>query len=140
MSHILTKYSISPFNISILNESEFHTSQAFSTLTALDYIPHEIVTKIIIRKPTGNISVVSFDSGVSLGRKTCPFDTFIQIIDGNAEIIIDKQCNLLETGQFIIIPAHAYNTIKSNVRFKMLCTVIKSGYEDIIPSSVMSRV
>lgn len=72
---------------------------------------------------------MSFDDGEGLSEKTSPFDTFAQIIDGNAEIVIDGKSNLLATGQSIIIPAHTSNTIKANERFKMISTVIKSGYE-----------
>ena len=63
--------------------------------------------------------------------KTLPFETFIQIIEGNAEIIIDDKSNLLKVGQSIIIPANARNTIKANEKFKMLSTIIKSGYEEV---------
>ena len=71
------------------------------------------------------------DSGEALAEKTLPFDTFIQVIDGKAEIVIEDQSNLLSTGESIIIPAHSRHTIKANVRFKIISTVIKSGYEDI---------
>lgn len=64
--------------------------------------------------------------------KISPFDTFIQIIEGKAEIIIDDKTTILKTGEAIIIPAHSKNTIIANERFKMLSTVIKSGYEDLI--------
>jgi quercetin dioxygenase-like cupin family protein len=67
---------------------------------------------------------------VIIGRKS-PFDTFIQVIDGHAEIIIDDNSNLLQTGEAIIIPAHLNNTTKANVRFKMITTIIKSGYEEV---------
>ena len=53
----------------------------------------------------------------------------VEIIEGNANIVINKVSNLLENGQGIIIPAHAPNQIMSNGRFKMISTVIKSGYE-----------
>jgi len=76
------------------------------------------------------VSAVPFDSGEVLSVKVSPFDTFIQVIDGKAEIVIDGVSNLLNTGQSIIIPEHSNNTIKANVRFKMLSTIIKSGYED----------
>jgi quercetin dioxygenase-like cupin family protein len=72
---------------------------------------------------------MSFDTGEGLTEKTSPFDTFAQIIDGRAEIVIDGKSNLLDTGQSIIIPAHAPNTIIANERFKMILTIIKSGYE-----------
>jgi quercetin dioxygenase-like cupin family protein len=76
-----------------------------------------LLYKTIIKKSTGNISVMSFDDGEGLTEKTSPFDTFAQIIDGNAEIVIDGKSNLLATGQSIIIPAHTPNIIKANERF-----------------------
>ena len=72
---------------------------------------------------------MSFDTGEGLSEKTSPFDTFVQIIEGKANIIINKVSSLLLTGQGIIIPAHASNQIMPNGRFKMISTVIKSGYE-----------
>ncbi len=65
-----------------------------------------------------------------LTGKVSPFDTFIQVIDGKAEILIDDKSNQLNTGDSIIMPAHTKNTIKANVRFIMISTIIKSGYED----------
>jgi quercetin dioxygenase-like cupin family protein len=87
------------------------------------------VTTIIIKKLTGSISVMSFDSGEGLAEKTTPFDTFTQILEGMAEIVIDKVSHFLVVGQGIIIPAHTSNYIKPNGRFRMISTVIKSGYE-----------
>lgn len=97
----------------------------------IEYVPNSVVIKTIIKKTTGNVSVASFDSGETLTDGLSPFDNFIQIIDGRAEITIDGIKNQLETGQSIIIPAHSYNTIKANIRFKMLSTVIKSGYDEV---------
>ena len=97
----------------------------------LEYLPDSIVIKSIIKKNTGEVRAISFDSGEVLIGKTSPFDSFIQVIDGHAEIIIDDQFHLLETGQSIIVPAHCGNSIKAHVKFKMLSTVIKSGYEEI---------
>jgi len=70
---------------------------------------------------------MSFDAGEELTEKTTPYDTFAQIIEGKAEIVIKGQSNFLVTGQSIVIPAHAPNFIKANGRFKMILTVIKSG-------------
>jgi len=110
--------------------SEFNMAKVFSIFEIIEYVPNSVVMKTIIKKKTGNVSVVSFDSGEALTEKISPFDTFIQVIDGIAEIVIDDISNVLVTGQSIIIPAHARNTIKANVRFKMISTIIKSGYED----------
>jgi quercetin dioxygenase-like cupin family protein len=108
---------------------ELVKAKSYIIVEIIEYIPNSVVSKTIIKKSTGNISVMSFDSGEGLTEKTSPFDTFAQIIDGQAEIVIDKKSTILESGQGIIIPAHAPNFIKPNGRFKMILTIIKSGYE-----------
>jgi quercetin dioxygenase-like cupin family protein len=115
-----------------LETPEFEKSKAFIVVEILEYISHSVVIKTIIRKTSGNASAVSVDSGEALTEKISPFDTFIQVIDGKAEIVINGQSNLLETGQSIIIPAHTANTIKANVRFKMISTIIKSEPDQVI--------
>jgi len=102
----------------------------------IEYIPNSVVIKTILKKFTGNISAVSFDSGEAFSEKISPFDTFIQIIDGEAMIVIDRITNKLVVGESIIIPAHATNSIEAKVRFKMISTLIKSGYEDVNIDSV----
>lgn len=112
-----------------LDNLEVEKSKALIIVEIIEYIPNSVVSKTIIKKSTGNISLMSFDSGEGLTEKTSPFDTFAQIIDGKAEIVIDGKSHLLATGQGIIIPAHLSNLIKANGRFKMISTIIKSGYE-----------
>jgi len=111
------------------DSSELEKSKAHIVVEIIEYMTNSVVIKTIIKKSTGNISVMSFDSGEGLTEKTSPFDTFVQILEGKAEIVIDKESNLLESGQGIIIPAHSPNFIKPNGRFKMISTIIKSGYE-----------
>ena len=95
----------------------------------IEYVPDSILSKTIMKKTTGNVTVKSFDSEQELEEKISPFDTFIQLIEGKAEIIIGKRSNMLLCGQGIIIPAHKSHVVKANGRFKMLQTVIKSGYD-----------
>jgi len=109
--------------------SEVEKGKAFIIVEIIEYVPNSVVIKTIIKKTTGNVTAVSFDTGEALTEKIIPFDTFVQIIDGKAEIVIDGKSNLLETGQSIIIPAHTANVVKANERFKMISTIIKSGYE-----------
>jgi quercetin dioxygenase-like cupin family protein len=108
---------------------EIEKAKALIIVEIIEYVPNSVVIKSIIKKTTGNISAVSFDSGEAMLEKTIPFDTFVQIIDGKAEIVIDGVSNLLNTGESIIIPAHSPNIVKANERFKMISTLIKSGYE-----------
>lgn len=108
---------------------EIEKGKAHITVEIIEYIPNAVVIKTILKKSTGNISVMSFDSGEGLTEKTTAFDTFVQIIDGEAEIVINKKSHLLRVGESIVIPAHAPNFVKPNGRFKMILTIIKSGYE-----------
>ncbi len=109
--------------------AELEKASAHIVVEIIEYVPNSVVIKTIIKKSSGNISIMSFDSGEGLTEKTTPFDTFAQIVEGKAEIVIDNTSNYLETGMGIIIPAHSPNYIKPNGRFKMIMTVIKSGYE-----------
>jgi quercetin dioxygenase-like cupin family protein len=95
----------------------------------IEYVSNSVVMKTIIKKSTGNISVMSFDSGEGLTERSSPFDTYAQIIEGKADIVIDKVSHLLDSGQGIVIPAHSPNYINPNGRFKMILSIIKSGYE-----------
>ena len=79
--------------------------------------------------PNSKNHSLTFDKGEGLSEKISPFDTFVQVIEGKADIVIDKMSHILNTGQGIIVPAHSSNLIKSNGRFKMISAVIKSGYE-----------
>ena len=109
--------------------AELEKSKSHIIVEIIEYMPNSVVIKTIIKKSTGNISVMSFDSGEGLTEKTSPFDTFAQIIEGKADIVIDSVSHVLESGQGIIIPAHSPNYIKPNGRFKMILSIIKSGYE-----------
>jgi quercetin dioxygenase-like cupin family protein len=111
------------------DNTELERSNAHIIVEIIEYIADSVVLKTIIRKSTDNINVMSFDKGEGLTEKISPFDTFAQIIEGKAEIVIEKKTYLLEVGQGIIIPAHSSNYIKPNGRFKMISTIIKSGYE-----------
>ena len=112
------------------NNTELEKEKAYITVEIIEYLPNAVVIKTVLKKSTGNISVMSFDSGEGLMERTMPFDTFAQIIDGEANIVIRGESHKLKTGESIVIPAHASNLVKPNGRFKMILTIIKSGYED----------
>lgn len=114
-----------------MENSEMKPSLAHSMVDLVDYVAGSIVIKSILSKKTGNVSISSFEQGEMQTAKISPFDNLIQVIDGVAEVIIDEKSTLLETSQVMVIPAHSMNKVKANVRFKILSTIIKSGYEDI---------
>lgn len=108
---------------------ELKISTPYITAEIIEYIPNSVVMITILKKSTGNVSVMSFDDGEGSTERISPFDTFAQIIEGTAVIVIDGTSYTLETGKSIIIPAHKPNNIQPNGRFKMIMTVIKSGYD-----------
>jgi quercetin dioxygenase-like cupin family protein len=126
---IATTKDISTKEQKNINENEIEKSKAHIIVEILEYMPNAVVIKTIIKKSTGNISVMSFDAGEGLTEKASPFDTFAQIIEGEAEIVIDKMPTKLQSGEGIVIPAHSSNFIKPNGRFKMILTIIKNDSE-----------
>ncbi len=96
----------------------------------IEYVPNAVVSKTIIKKTTGNVTATSMDVGEELSEKISPFDTYVQIIDGQAEVVIDSKHLSIKLGEGIIIPAHAKHSFSANEQFKMITTVIKSGYEE----------
>lgn len=115
-----------------MKTTEIEKSKSHILIEIIEYVPNSVVSKTIIRKTTGNITVMAIDMGEMLAEKISPFDTFIQVIEGAAEVVIGDISNILQTGQALIIPAHASNMIRAKERFKMISTVIKSGYEGIV--------
>jgi quercetin dioxygenase-like cupin family protein len=114
--------------ISELNELE--KSAPHIIVEIIEYIPNSVVIKTIIKKNTGKITVTSMDAGEELSEKTSPFDIYVQIIDGMAQLNINDKNYKLRLGEGIIIPAHTSHCFKAQQQFKMISTVIKSGYED----------
>lgn len=110
--------------------AEVDKAKSHVIVQIIEYMPKAVVSKTILKKITGNITVSSFDAGEELAEKLAPFDTYIQIIDGTAELTINGKKYIMKLGDGIIIPAHARHYFNASEQFKMLSTVIKSGYED----------
>jgi len=109
---------------------ELEKSKAHIVVEIIEYVPNAVLSKTIIKKTTGNVTAVSVALGEELSEKTIAFDTFVQIIDGAAELIINEKKYLLKLGMGIIIPANKRHYFNAREKFKMITTVIKSGYED----------
>jgi len=109
---------------------ELEKSKPHIIVEILEYVPNSILIKTIIKKTTGNITVSAVDAGEELAEKTLAFDSFVQIIDGVAEVIIRGEKFKLALGEGIIIPAHSSHCFVATEQFKMISTIIKSGYED----------
>ena len=114
------------------NNKPLDKGKAHIIIEILEYVPNAVVSKTIIKKTTGNITAISMAIGEELVEKSTPFDTYVQIIDGAAELTMNDKCILLQLGEGIIIPAHTVHSFNANEQFKMIITIIKSSYEDEI--------
>ena len=109
-----------------MGPAEVEKAKALIVVEIIEYVPNSVVIKSIIKKTTGNISAVSFDAGEGFTARTSPFDTFVQIIDGEAEITIAGTVHHLVAGQMIIMPANRPHALKAVKRFKMLLVMIRA--------------
>jgi len=100
--------------------------RALKTIELVDYQEDAVVSRTIIDKTTGTITLFAFDEGQGLSEHTAPFDALVQILDGEAEITISGEKNCLKANQMIIMPANEPHALKAVKRFKMLLTMIKS--------------
>ena len=92
----------------------------------INYQDGSVVSREIIRKPTGTITLFAFDDGQGLSEHTAPFDALVQVLDGKVEITISGKPYHLEEGQMIILPAGETHALKALCKFKMLLVMIRS--------------
>ncbi|MCK9572490.1 MAG: cupin domain-containing protein [Candidatus Omnitrophica bacterium] len=99
--------------------------EAGNLVNLLDYQDGSVVSKEIIKKDSGSLTLFAFDKGQGLSEHSAPFDALVYILDGQAEIYIAGKMHLLKTGQVIIMPANRPHALKAIERFKMLLAMVK---------------
>ncbi len=92
----------------------------------VQYQKGSIVSREIVKKPTGTVTVFAFDVGQGLSEHTAPFDALVQIIDGEGEITINGVSHIVKSGEIIIMPANKPHAVKADMPFKMILTMIRS--------------
>ena len=91
----------------------------------VDYSADSIVSKTILDKPSGTITLFSFDRGQNLSEHTSPYDAVVQILDGQASLTIAGQNQHLPAGGVIVMPANVPHAVNAEERFKMLLTMVR---------------
>jgi quercetin dioxygenase-like cupin family protein len=92
----------------------------------VDYQDQSVVSKTLIEKKTGTVTLFAFDQGQGLSEHTAPFDAMVYVLDGEVEIRISGNPSLLKEGDMIIMPADEPHALKAVKKFKMMLTMIKS--------------
>lgn len=90
------------------------------------YSDGSVVSKTLIDKKIGTLTLFSFDAGQGLSEHTAPYDAFVQIVDGEAEVTINGEPHTVGTGQMIIMPANIPHELKAVKPFKMLLVMIRA--------------
>ncbi len=91
----------------------------------VEYQTESIVSREIIKKPTGRVSVFAFDAEEALSEHTSPFDALVQVLEGEVEIAIAGKPYVLKQGDFILMPANEPHALKALKRFKMVLTMLR---------------
>jgi quercetin dioxygenase-like cupin family protein len=108
-----------------MENEKIEPGMPFEFNKGINYQADGIVSKRIIQKDKGNITLFAFDAGQKLSEHTAPFDALVQVMQGSAEIVIGGKPNQINAGQSIIMPANIPHAVNANERFIMLLTMIR---------------
>ena len=100
-------------------------TQPYKLIDLVSYQDGSVVSRTLVNRKAGTLTLFAFDAGQSLSEHTAPFDAVAQILDGEAEITIAEQPFHLRAGETIIMPANQPHAVNAIQRFKMLLTMIK---------------
>jgi quercetin dioxygenase-like cupin family protein len=92
----------------------------------IDYASDSIVSKTILDKPVGTITLFAFDEGQKLSEHTAPYDAVVQVIDGRGQLMIGGEQVTVSAGQIVIMPGNVPHSVTADERFKMLLTMIRA--------------
>ena len=129
ISVLIIKLSIWLKGIMELKQKPAVDQSLLSTISSakdlVEYQNGAVVSRTIIKKPTGTVTFFAFDEGEALSEHTAPFDAIVNILDGEAEITISDKGYLLTEGEMIILPANKSHALKAIKKFKMMLTMLK---------------
>jgi quercetin dioxygenase-like cupin family protein len=108
-----------------MEKSIFEHSNVFRFPEKVEYSPEGIVSKRVIDRPVGTVTLFAFDKDQRLSTHSAPYDAMIQVVEGRAEIVIDGKPFELESGETIIMPAGIPHAVNATEKFKMVLTMIK---------------
>lgn len=98
---------------------------AMNMAQAVGYADDAVISKTLLDKPTGTLTLFSFDAGQGLSEHTAPYDATVQILEGKAAITIDGKTQEVGAGNLVIMPANVPHALKAEERFKMLLIMIR---------------
>ena len=101
-------------------------NSAFKPTELAQCQPGCVVSRQVIKKSVGSVTVFAFDAGEGLSEHTAPFDALVHVIEGEAEITVSGKVNRVQAGEMLLMPAHHPHALKAVQSFKMVLTMIRS--------------
>ncbi len=108
-----------------MEKSIFEPANVFRFSEKVEYSGEGIVSKRVMDRPAGNVTLFAFDKGQRLSEHSAPFDAMVQVMEGEAEIVVNKVPFRLNAGDTIIMPANIPHAVNATEKFKMVLTMIK---------------
>lgn len=108
------------------NTAETLIGKAVDLNGLVAYADGSVVSRTLIDRKIGTITIFTFDAGQGLSEHTAPFDAFVQVIDGSADVTIDGKIHKVASGEFIIMPANIPHSLKAVEKFKMMLVMIRA--------------
>jgi len=93
----------------------------------VEYADEAIVSKRLVDKPTGTVTLFAFDAGQRISTHQAPYDALLHVVDGQAEVTIDEKVMEVAAGQVVLMPANVPHAVAAGQRFKMLLTMIRES-------------
>jgi quercetin dioxygenase-like cupin family protein len=100
--------------------------QVSRLIDLVSYQAGAVVSRIVLKRDAGNVTLFAFDVGQELSEHTTPYDALVQVTDGEAAITVAGRPYRVGTGEIVLMPAHQPHAFKAVSRFKMLLTMIRS--------------
>jgi quercetin dioxygenase-like cupin family protein len=104
---------------------EIAEAQGFPLLGLVNYQEGSVVSRVILKREKGNITVFAFDEGQVLSEHTSPFDPLVQLIEGESEVTVAGKPIALRSGDIVLLPAGKPHAVKATTRFKMVLTMVR---------------
>lgn len=102
------------------------TGQVSTLADLVDYQPEAVVSRTVVDKRTGTVTLFAFDKGQGLSEHTAPFDALVYVLDGEAEVVISGKALRVKQGEMVIMPANEPHALRAVEKFKMLLVMIRS--------------
>ena len=107
-------------------KNELPAAQGLTLASLVNYQDGAVVSRTLLKRPTGTLTLFAFDEGQGLSEHTSPFDAVAQLLEGEAEIVISGKPLTAKSGEVVLLPANQPHSLKAIAKFRMLLSMIRS--------------